>query len=395
MARRIKVPQGWRRDLLVSLVLLLFGLFLVLPHFWGSLEWSPDGLFYQAQVREIRGEGRYAALDHVFDSPGAQPLREEEEGLPPDKRRIANREWVDYSSQFYRRRWTVPLAAAALTPIAGLRSLEIVSLLGLVVLAPLFFLLLRRRFSRWSSFLAAAFCVILPPVINLAGAPRTDSWGLALLVVALLAGLVVLERGGWWFALWIVAMLILSFTRDETIVAITAIGWLAFRQRSRRAAITTGVGVLAALPAVLIFSAPVRDNLAYVLNEYRVPTDTSWSSILSGFPHQLFSVIRHDIDFPFQTATPVWSVLLAAIAVVGVVMLLVGPRRGGALPTMARGSLFGAAATILLSVNYTELRIELVFLPAIAVGVALLVEAILVQTALAGWTHSTAEATGG
>jgi hypothetical protein len=368
------VPAGRLRDLLICGALLTFGLLLVLPHFSSRLEWSPDGLFYQAQVRELRGEGRYPALRDVFEGAEARPLRESERQLPPSKRRVGNRRWVNYSSQFYRRRWTVPLAAAALTPWAGLRSLEIVSLVGIAVLAPLLYLLLLiGGFSFGASLSAAAFCAVLPPLLNLAGAPRTDSWGLALLVVALIAGLVVARRGARWLPLWAVAMVLLSFTRDETIVAITAMAWLALSQRSRRALIATGVGAVAALPALLLFSAPLKANLAYVLNEYRVPGNTSLSSIASGYPAQLVSVIHDDLDFPFQTATPAWSVALAMIAVLGLVALL-GSKRGGTLSTMARGSLIGAAATILLSINYTELRIELVFVPAVAVGVALLAQ---------------------
>ena len=65
--------------------------------------------------------------------------------------------------------------------------------------------------------------------------------------------------------------------------------------------------------------------------------------------------------------------LVCAILIVGVVLLL---RRGGDDPfyRLIRGTLPGVVLYIGLAVSYTSLRLEMAFLPALAVGLALLLE---------------------
>ncbi|HME02341.1 MAG TPA: hypothetical protein VKG38_04850, partial [Solirubrobacteraceae bacterium] len=221
--------EGRPRDALICGLLLALGLMLVLPHFWEGIEWNTDALFYQAQTQELRGESRFEALHQVFTSSRADLVNAIERNTPPQLQRIDNPRWVEYSSRFYRRRWTVPLLAAAMTPLAGTSSLEYVSLIGLALIAPLIYVLLRIRFSPSISVVVAVFCELLPPLIALTH-PNTDSWGLALLIVALIIALRVLAGGRKWLPLWAIVILALSFTRDETIVAITAVAWLAFSQ---------------------------------------------------------------------------------------------------------------------------------------------------------------------
>ncbi len=367
-----------RRDALLCGVLLCLGLVLALPQLWKPSLWNPDALFYQAQTRELLGESRSQALDHVFASDLAARSDAGEQHLPPRLRYTDNPSWVNYSSRFYRRRWTVPAMAAALTPLAGDSSLEDVSLLGLVLVAPLAFLLLRARFGWPASLAAAAFCELLPPLSGLAPHPNVDAWGLALLFAALLIALRgVADRGPRWVPLWVLSILVLSFTRDAAVVALTAVAWLAFRERSRSMLMTTLTGTLAALPAPIIFSAPLRENLAYVMNNFRIPTNTSWSSIVHKYPSQLWKVVEEDLRYPKTAADPALAFAMGTVVVAGLAMLLLSRRRGGSLSILARGSLFGAGATILASVNITGLRLELVFVPAVAVGVAALLELIL------------------
>lgn len=362
---------------MIFLVLLAFGLLLVLPKFWAPLQWSPDGLFYQAQVRELRGESKAEALAKFTD-----PLGQAERQTEVYRQDLTDPTWVEYSTRFYRRRWVVSLLAAALTPIAGLRSLEIVSLLGLALIGPLLYLLLRARFSRLVGGLAGAFCAVLPPVLLLAPEPRTDSVALCLLIVALILAVQVARKGPRWLPAWVLAILVLSFTRDETVVALTGVAWLAFRERSRVLAWATGLGLLASIPAPLIFSAPLKDNFTYLMNNFH-PGEASWGTIASHYPGLLWAEIRGDINFSMESPTPPWTFLLGLVLVVGLAMLFLAGRRRGTLPTLARGSVVGAVLTVLLAANYTQLRIELVFIPAVAVGVALLFEALLARFAVA------------
>ena len=53
-------------------------------------------------------------------------------------------------------------------------------------------------------------------------------------------------------------------------------------------AVVTATGILASLPAPLIFSVPLRDELAYVFSGFQIPTHTGWDWILARYPHALF-----------------------------------------------------------------------------------------------------------
>jgi hypothetical protein len=365
-----------RIDLAAAAALLVLGLAVAVPHLWSKVLWSPDGLFYEAQTREVRGEGQEAALRTVFDGPLAARPKEREAAVRPDKKRIANPEWVAYSAPFYRRRWTVPIAAAALTPLAGEdRALEDASLIGLVLLGPLLFWLLRAAFPVGPSTIAAGFCVLLPPVLSLAPHPGTDYAGLALLVASLVA-LLRIERGDWLaMAAWVALLLVLAFTRDEVAVALTGAAALAFVRRSRRLWLAFGLGIVAYLPPLLLFKVPLRDNLAYVLNDYRIPTDTSWSHIFSAYPGALGEVLHDDLRYPLETAIPALTIAMEVAFAAGVAYLFWRHQPLPDLVAVARGTLLGAVATILLSVNYTDFRLEMVFIPAAAVGLASLLTA--------------------
>jgi hypothetical protein len=367
------------RDSVICVALFTFGMLLALPHFWESPQWNPDALFYQAQIHQLQGEGRYRALDKVFASALASREKAREAASPPSLQRIDNSAWVDYSSRFYRRRWTVPLLADAISPIGGTDSLEYVSLIGFALIAPLAYLLLRSRFRPLVSAPSAVFCTLLPPLLALLPHPNTDTWGLALLLAALIVALR-LHTGGWrWLPLWILVILVLSFTRDDAIVALTGVAGLAWSNRSRVLLAATATGVLASLLAPLLFASPIKANLAYVLNDYRIPAHTGWDAIVSKYPGVLGSLIKLDFRYPVESAVPVLTFAMGLVVLAGLAMLLFRRHQNGPLVRIARGSLVGAAITILVSVNYTAMRLELVFLPAVAVGVALLLEYLLAR----------------
>ena len=365
-------------EILVVLALLVVGVLVSLAYSGPDVRWSPDGLFYEAQKREVQGDDAEAAREQVFASAIAASLKREEADLAEPLQRVDNPAWVDYSAQFYRRRWTVPALGAAVDPIFGDRSLEQVSLIGWALLAPLLYLLLRRRFSQGLSAAASIFCFALPPLFDVAPAPGTDTLGLALLIAGLLFALLVRDSGLRWLPAWIAAVVALSFTRDLTIVLVIATAWLAFRERSQRVALVAASGALASLPAPLIFSAPVRDNLAYVLNDFRIPSETSWSSIASEYPSQLSDVIVNDLKYPGSSPFgDLLTLAIGAVVVVALVMLVLPQRRGDPLVTLVRAAAVGGVVTILVSINYSGMRLELVFVPAVATGLALLGERLL------------------
>jgi hypothetical protein len=338
------------------------------PVYWAD----PDSLFYQAQSLELQGHNRWAALDEVFSGPLAQSVRAWNVKLtqPP---------WTHYSSRFYRRRWFTPALGAALAPIFGTRSLLVVSLLGYFAIGVLLYALLRRRFSVATSVVVTGICLWLPPVRWYAFQPMTDSWGLALLLAALLAAGLVIERGSRWLSLWIAMIALLAITRDETIVAGVAAAWLAVGLRTRRAASLAITGLAVTLAFPLLVGASWRENLAYIENDFRRPHDTSWSYVLGHYWRALHSTLHDDIFHPQLNhwsfaQTVLWYTGCAVVCLALVLLLL--QRRSGPFFTLMCGALLGAAVLIVLSVNYSRFRIELAFVPSIAVGLALMIEAL-------------------
>src|SRR4051794_27149149 len=169
-----------RADWIAVVVLIAVAAISMAPRLGASVHWTPDALFYRAQVYELQGDSRDRALDRSFSSPEAAAVARDQLRKEPGVHRVDDPSWVKYSSRLYRRRWTVPAMAAALDPVAGKRSLLDASLLGYVAAGLLLFALLRRRFGPGISLAVAAVCLLLPPLRTFSGRPLTDSWGLAL-----------------------------------------------------------------------------------------------------------------------------------------------------------------------------------------------------------------------
>jgi hypothetical protein len=379
-SRRNGVVRVLGRDRVLVGLVFLFGLALALPFAWNRPSWTPDGLFYMAQTLEVRGESQAKALHDAFTSAGATEagLNLNTPAADNYQPAVDNPRWVAYSAPFYRRRWTVPILAAAVTPLFGTSSLQDVSLLGWAVLAPGLFLLMRRRFSAGASLTATALSMVLAPLIQWAPHPLSDSWGLTFLAATLL--LVLLARDDLrWLPAWAALVLVGSFTRDVAIIIVVATGWLAIRERSRPMAVVTAIGILASLPAPLIFSTALRDELAYVFSGFQIPAHTGWGWIFARYPHALYFTLRQDLTYPLHVATPynVLAFILCLPVLLGLIMLF----RSGRDPflTLMRGAAVGALLTIAILPNYTGLRLELIFIPSVATGLALLCEQVWPQ----------------
>jgi hypothetical protein len=356
---------------LVALAALAGGTWLV-----GPVEWKDsDSLFYEAQRLELLGRSADEAVAEVFDGDKARAVAVIEDDADPPH--VLDPPWVEYSTQFYRRRWSVPAMGAAIDPIFGDRSLRVVSFVGYLALGPALFALLRRRYSNVVSVGVAAVCLLLPPVHKWSLFLGVDSWGLVFETLAFL-GLVALLAGAsrWMWLVWIGAMVALSLTRDATVALLLGALWVTIRQwrnpaLRRRNALVLGSGLAASIPAVALFRASVRDQLAYVIDGYYVPDDPSWSFVLRGYPGQFWATLDRNLSYPLDYRLPVAVTLyigLAVLAALVVVFLL----RASSDPyfDVHRGAMIGYVVFLAVAANPQGYRLELIGLPTLAVALA-------------------------
>jgi hypothetical protein len=321
----------------------------------------PDGYFYRAQVLRIHGASEDAALQQVFQGRLTAADRRGEAHLLRYQRKLSNPEWVRDSAVFYERRRLVPLLAAPLEPWFGPSGLRVVSLAGYVVLAPLLYVLLRLWFPLRIAFLATGSTLLLAPLRDWSSSPLTDSWGLALATAALASGCLVLAGRTRWLLAWFATILVLGFTRDLTIV-LTGAAVLAFLvERSGITAALAGSAFIAALPAPLLYGAPLRDAIAYPLNGYYPVAEPSWSFIADHYVNGVQALVKSDLTY--LAHHPLVVLLLVGGTVAIALLRPAGPAR-----TFVWSAVPAALAYLLLAPNYTELRLELAFVPLSALG---------------------------
>jgi hypothetical protein len=342
---------------------------------------NSDGLFYEVQRLQVEGHSEAEATRMVFQGPMGRQTADIED-RPSHVRRVLDPAWVEYSKRFYARRWLVPAVAAALAPIVGEhpgRALRWASLLGYLLLAPVLFLLLRRRFDPWPSALLAIACTLAPPVYKWSLGMRVDSWGLMLETLGFLAAVLVKDRGLRWLALWVGAIAALSITRDATAILVPAALWLLVVQRrepvARRVNLAlVGTGIAAALPAFILGGTPLRDQLAYVIGGYTIPQDSSWSDVAGGYFNQLWLTFKTDLSDPTDFPLPVELVLYAGLVVAAAAIVAVALHRSRRDPyfSLAKAAIPGCFLLLLLADNAQAYRLELVFVPIAAIGLALM-----------------------
>ena len=331
------------------------------------------------QAKELQGESHDEAMHNVFASEEARETAAIEDE-PSDSYRVLNPAWQEFSAQFYERRWLVPGMAIGVGAVTGEgvpTALKTVSMLGYALIGAVLFLFLRRRFSVSISILGTLGCMLLPPMYRWSFGQFVDSWGVLLESLGLLGLVLVADRGLRWLPLWVGSMLALSITRDATMILGLAAAWLAVMQLSnmgeiRRNAWILASGALAAVPALLLGGAPVRENLAYILAGYNVPHDTSWGHIASGYPGQLWATIHGNLTYPLERGAAgllLYGVVAASLA--AIVLVIVRRPRRDAFWLVSHGAIFGCVILLLVANNPQGYRLELVFVPAIAAGFAL------------------------
>lgn len=361
-----------RTALAVSSLLALAAISMA-THWGGPISWETDALFYQAKSEEISGTNGATARQEVFGGPLSEYERGLEAESPDEPPRVSDPAWVEYSSDFYQRRLFLPALAAALDPLFGLRSLQVLSLLGFVFIPALLFLLLRRRLSFTVSLGVAAAVILWPPLRAWSVFPLTDSSGLALLIAALLCAVLAMERSRRWLAPWFACVLALAFTRDIAFIpVIAALGLLAVR-RDRPTLTLVGVGVAAALPALFVHGVSESKALAYVFANHTIPTDTSWGSVLSLYPSNFGHILSRYADY--AVGNPL--VVLAALGGI-VAAFALAPRRD-TLTVLLWSTLPGYLLLMAVGPAFSAFRYELVLVPLIGLGYAYLAERVLAR----------------
>ncbi|HUC06613.1 MAG TPA: hypothetical protein VMR96_00860 [Solirubrobacterales bacterium] len=361
------------RTALAVTSLLLLAAISMATHWSGPISWETDALFYQAKSEEISGTDAATARRQVFGGPLSAYERGLEAEAPDEPPRVSNPAWVEYSSDFYQRRLFLPALAAALDPLFGLHSLQVLSLLGFVFIPALLFLLLRRRLSFAVSLGVAAAVILWPPLRAWSVFPLTDSSGLALLIAALLCAVLAMERNRRWLAPWFACVLALAFTRDIAFIpVIAALGLLAVR-RDRPTLALFGVGVAAALPALFVHGVSESKALAYVFSNHTIPTDTSWGWVLSQYPSNLGHIFSRYGDY--AVGNPL--VVLAALGGI-VAAFALAPRRD-TLTVLLWSTLPGYLLLMAVGPAFSAFRYELVLVPLIGLGYAYLAERVLAR----------------
>ena len=328
------------------------------------MTWTPDALYYQANLLEIRGADESSSIEKTFRGPISAELRAR------DPKHSGNAKWVSYNEPFYERRLAVPLAGAALYPLEGDRSLLDISLAGYLAALLAIFGLLLLRFRLPIAAGVTMATVFLPALVHHSSYPLTDSWGLALETSAFAAAILTLDRGRQWLPFWIASIFVLGFTRDSTWIPIVAIGWCALRLRSRNASWLFGTGLAAALPSVVLFGAPVKNLLALLVNNNDIPPHASWSFIARHYPGALVDLVHANLGFLRHGE---WYTGLLLVG--GVALLLFLAIRGQYRQSTVTMLMTAGAAVSLLYVfaapAFSAFRLELVFVPMAAYGLAL------------------------
>jgi hypothetical protein len=355
---------------LVAAALAVTALLAVGGSLTGSPDWSPDGLFYQAKVYELQGDQPGAALERAFQGPLGAELR------AADPEHSGDPAWVRYNAQFYERRLTVPLAAAAIEPISGERAVLDISLAGYVaaVLAVFGLLLLRFRLPVAAAVTLAT--IFVPALIHHSSYPLTDSWGLALETAGFASAILVLERGRRWLVPWFLAILILSFTRDSMWILVLASAWLTVEQRSRVAVSLLVTGVAACIPALLAVQVPLRELLAQMLNGAQPAPERSWSSIVGDYPAAIVDLLQADGGFVRDGA---WYT--AAFLGAGILLLFLLGRgaRSDATTSLLKAASVAGVAYVLVVPVFSAFRLELVLVPMAAFGLALAADRLMAR----------------
>ena len=207
----------------------------------------------------------------------------------------------------------------------------------------------------------------------------TDVCGMTLEAVAAAAALCAVERSTRWIAVWVVALIALSITRDSSVFLVLGSVWVAVRSRSRRTLIVAATGVAAAAPVPLLLGAPAREEMACIFSKFYEPPNDSWGWVASRYwANGLDPLMRTNIQY--LQAHPLTALYLVG----GYLGLFLTRSRGDPFFRFFRAAAVGSILLDALEPNYTAFRLELRVVPIAAAGLAVTVDRV--------WNHVRAPA---
>ena len=144
-------------------------------------------------------------------------------------------------------------------------------------------------------------------------------------------------------------------------------------RRDRTSVALVAAGVAAALPPLFVHGLSQSQSLAYVYAEHSIPTDTSWSAAISGYPGNLAHMLGRYGSYAASNPAEV------LVTVGGVISAFVLAPRRDPLTILIWSTLLGYLLLLAVGPSFSAFRYELVLLPLMMFGYGLLGERILVR----------------
>jgi len=128
----------------------------------------------------------------------------------------------------------------------------------------------------------------------------------------------------------------------------------------------------------VLMKTPVRDLLALLVNGSNPSTDTSWGFILRHYPGAAVDLVRSNVGFLRRGE---WYTAFYLCGGVVAFLALVRRRSGDPFAQMLIAGSAAALAYVLAAPVFSAFRLELVFLPMAAFGLASAVERVAARVA--------------
>ena len=130
-------------------------------------------------------------------------------------------------------------------------------------------------------------------------------------------------------------------------------------------------GIAAAVPAALLFPAPLRELLAFAVNDFEPAPGFAWAEIARLYPGTLLEALRSDAGF---VRGGQWYTGLYFVAGLALLLVLARGRTDDRAVRLLRATVASGILYLLTVPLFSAFRLELVLVPAAAFGFGLAAE---------------------